>query len=52
MNTNYRMFFELEREPVSSDIDLENILKTPALKGVEERIQYAVERGETIGRSS
>ena len=45
MNTDYQTFFELEREPFSSDIDLENILKTPALKGVEERIQYAVGLG-------
>jgi len=45
MNTNYRTFFELEREPFSSDIELDNILLTPALKGVEERIHYAVRLG-------
>jgi general secretion pathway protein A len=42
---NYRTFFELEREPFSSDIELEHILKTPALKGVEERILYALGLG-------
>ncbi|MCF8084552.1 MAG: AAA family ATPase [Deltaproteobacteria bacterium] len=41
----YRTFFELEREPFSSDIALESILKTPALTGVEERIRYALGLG-------
>lgn len=45
MNTNYRTFFELVREPFSSDIELDNILLTPVLKGVEERIHYAVRLG-------
>ena len=43
MKTNYRMFFELQREPFSSDIELDNILLTPALKGIEERIHYGPE---------
>lgn len=42
---SYRTFFELEREPFSSDIALESILKTPALTGVEERIRYALGLG-------
>ena len=45
MNTAYRTFFELVREPFSSDIALDNILVTPALNGVEERIHYAVRLG-------
>ena len=45
MNTNYRTFFELEREPFGSDIELDNVFLTPALKGVEERIGYAVRLG-------
>ena len=45
MNNNYRTFFELEREPFSSDIELDNILLTPSLNGVEERIHYAVGLG-------
>jgi len=42
---HHRTFFELEREPFSSDIELEHILKAPALKGVEERILYALGLG-------
>ena len=45
MNNNYRTFFELERDPFSSDIELDNILLTPSLNGVEERIHYAVGLG-------
>jgi type II secretory pathway predicted ATPase ExeA len=45
MNTNYRTFFELEREPFGSDIELDKILLTTALKGVEERIHYALRLG-------
>ena len=45
MNPNYRTFFELEREPFSSDIELDKILLTPSLQGVEERIHYAVGLG-------
>jgi general secretion pathway protein A len=45
MKTNYRMFFELQREPFCSDIELDHILLTPSLKGVEERIHYAVGLG-------
>jgi len=45
MNPNYRTFFELEREPFSSDIELDKILLTPSLNGVEERIHYAVGLG-------
>jgi hypothetical protein len=45
MKTNYRMFFELQREPFCSDIELDYILLTPSLKGVEERIHYAVGLG-------
>src|SRR4030042_6649077 len=45
MNSNYRTFFELQREPFASDIELDNILLTPSLKGVEERIHYALRLG-------
>ncbi len=45
MNANYRTFFELEREPFASDIELDNILQTPALKGVQDRVQYALRLG-------
>jgi type II secretory pathway predicted ATPase ExeA len=42
---NYRTFFELQREPFCADIALKEILLTPALKGVEERIRYAIRLG-------
>jgi general secretion pathway protein A len=45
MNTTYRTFFELEREPFTSDIETENILITPSLTGVEARIHYALRLG-------
>ena len=45
MTVNYRAFFELHREPFSADIADKDILMTSALKGVEERIFYAVNLG-------
>jgi len=45
MNSSYRMFFELQREPFTADIAHKDILVTPAIKGVEERIHYAVRLG-------
>ena len=45
MNPNYRLFFELEREPFASDIEKEHILVTDSLSGVNERIHYAMRSG-------
>ena len=45
MNQAYRIFFELQREPFTADIAHKEILVTPAIKGVEERIRYAVALG-------
>lgn len=45
MNPNYRLFFELEREPFASDIEREHILVTDTLNGVQERIHYAMHTG-------
>lgn len=45
MNTNYRIFFELEKEPFTSDIEKERILVTDSLNGVKERIHYAMRTG-------
>ena len=45
MNPNYRLFFELEREPFASDIEKEHILVTDSLNGVNERIHYAMRSG-------
>jgi type II secretory pathway predicted ATPase ExeA len=39
------MFFELQREPFTADIAHKEILVTPAIKGVQERIHYAVRLG-------
>jgi len=38
----YRIFFEMQREPFAADIEPENILVTPALKAVSERVHYAM----------
>ena len=45
MNPSYRMFFELQKEPFTSDIDKEHILVTDDLTGVVERIHYAMRTG-------
>jgi general secretion pathway protein A len=45
MNSSYRVFFELQREPFTADITHKEILVTPAIKGVQERIHYAVRLG-------
>jgi type II secretory pathway predicted ATPase ExeA len=45
MKPQYRLFFELQREPFASDIEKEHILVTDALNGVQERIHYAMRTG-------
>jgi len=45
MNISHRHFFELQREPFTADIAHKEILVTPSIKGVEERISYAVTLG-------
>jgi general secretion pathway protein A len=45
MNENYRIFFELQKEPFGVDIPLEHILVTEALKAVEQRIHYTIRLG-------
>ena len=45
MKTSHRVFFELHREPFTADIAHKEILVTAPLKGVEERILYAVSLG-------
>lgn len=42
---NYRAYFELTREPFSADISHKEILVTPTLTGVTERIHYAARLG-------
>ena len=45
MNTSHRIFFELHREPFIADIAHKEILRTPNIEGVENRIHYAVSLG-------
>jgi type II secretory pathway predicted ATPase ExeA len=45
MNTQHRIFFEMQCEPFAADIELEHILVTPALKALNERIHYAMNMG-------
>jgi type II secretory pathway predicted ATPase ExeA len=45
MNNNYRVFFELQKEPFATDIPLDHILVTDALKAVEQRIDYTIRLG-------
>jgi len=47
MNPTYRTFFALQREPFTADIAVQDILVTPALQAVTERIHYAIRLGAT-----
>ena len=42
---SYRTFFEFTREPFCADIGHKQILVTPSITGVQERINYAVRLG-------
>ena len=45
MTPQYRLFFELHSEPFGTDIALKHILVTENLKGVEQRVYYAMRTG-------
>lgn len=45
MTAQYRTFFGLSREPFRSDLNLKEILKTPALLAVQDRFDYTVRLG-------
>lgn len=45
MSESYRAFFGLQREPFSADISLKEVLVTPAINAVYDRIQYAIRLG-------
>jgi general secretion pathway protein A len=45
MKPAYRSFFGLTREPFSSEITVEEILKTPDVVAVDDRFEYAVRLG-------
>ena len=42
---NYRSYFGLQREPFCADISLKEVLVTPAINAVHERIDYAIRLG-------
>jgi hypothetical protein len=44
MNTNYRSFFGLKKEPFGSDISCKEILKTTELIDVKERFDYIIRK--------
>ena len=45
MKQTYRTFFGLHKEPFGSDLPLEDILLTPALSEVKERVDYTLRIG-------
>ena len=45
MDANYRTFFGFKKEPFTSDLELEEILKTPELIEIKERFDYAIRIG-------
>jgi type II secretory pathway predicted ATPase ExeA len=45
MNVSYRTFFGFKKEPYGSDLDLNEILKTPELLAVKERFDYTLRIG-------
>ena len=45
MQTAYRQFFALTNEPFASDVAQKDILVTPAVSAVQDRIQYAMRLG-------
>lgn len=45
MSRNYQIFFGLNKEPFTADIDLKDIQVSPSLKEIHERMQYAVRLG-------
>lgn len=45
MDSTYRQFFALTREPFGSDVPRQHILVTPAVAAVQERLLYALRLG-------
>ncbi len=45
MDESYRPFFGLQREPFSADISLKEVLVTPTINAVSDRIQYTIRLG-------
>ena len=45
MDKSYRQFFALQSEPFSIDIKRKDIMVTPSLSAVQDRVQYAIRLG-------
>ena len=45
MDVSYRTFFGFKKDPYGSDLDLEEILKTPELLAVKQRFDYTLRIG-------
>jgi type II secretory pathway predicted ATPase ExeA len=45
MNTNYRSFFGLKKQPFGADISINDILKTAELSDVKDRFDYVIGLG-------
>ena len=45
MDTSYRQFFALTKEPFAADIPRKDIMVTKALSAMEERIHYTIRMG-------
>jgi type II secretory pathway predicted ATPase ExeA len=48
MDTSYRQFFALQKEPFGADISRKDIMLTKPLCATEERIQYALRLGAVV----
>ncbi len=48
MDTSYRQFFALQKEPFGSDITRKDIMLTKPLVATQERIQYALRLGAVV----
>ena len=45
MENSYRHYFALQKEPFAADISRQEIMVTPAIAGVQDRLQYALRLG-------
>ena len=48
MDTSYRQYFALQKEPFGADISQKDIMLTKPLVATQERIQYALRLGAVV----
>ena len=48
MDTSYRQYFALQKEPFGADIPRKDIMLTKSLSATQERIQYALRLGAVV----